>query len=217
MKVVAISDTHIRHLKYSIDIPDGDLLIHAGDGTFIGDEYEVKLWMDWFSSFPHKYKICIAGNHDKGFEETPELTRSLVPSNVIYLQDSEVTIDGIRIYGAPWSPTFGNNWAFNRDRGWAIREAWDKIPTGLDILITHGPPFGYGDDTKRGERIGCEDLYQVLMIKTTRYHICGHNHFGHGTYIIRDPITQELKTTVINASICDESYLPTNKPIVFDI
>lgn len=84
-------------------------------------------------------------------------------SNAIYLEDSEVNIEGIRIYGSPWQPTHSVGWAFNLDRGAPIRAKWELIPKGVDILVTHGPPYGHGDKLAYGgRRAGCEDLLEVV-------------------------------------------------------
>ena len=217
MKVCAISDTHLQHMKYDIEMPKADIVIHAGDATFIGDEKEIRAFNSWYSSLDYKYKLYTPGNHDIGFERYEGYYQSILSDKIIYLRDSEITIDGKRIYMAPWSPTFGTGWAFNSNRGPEIKEIWDTIPTGLDILVTHGPPYGYGDQVIEGDRVGCEDLLKAIVRTKPRFSICGHIHHSYGTYIIRDPVTKEPITTVINAAICDESYLPTNKPIVFEI
>lgn len=214
MRIVAISDSHLRHLKYDINIPHGDILIHAGDGTFVGDEYEIKLWLDWLASQDATHIVTIAGNHDWLPQKDSATFKTLIPSNVTYLQDSEVTVEGVRIYGAPWSPEFCQ-WAFNIPRGPAIKEKWDLIPPGLDILITHGPPFGYGDLSIHGERLGDEDLFDAIVLKRPKISIHGHIHAGRGVYHMRD-LHQYSQTMVVNAALCDEEYVPSNKPIVID-
>jgi len=55
MKIVFISDTHSRH--YHVDIPNGDMLIHAGDFSSRGTAHEVINFLNWFSNQPHKHKI----------------------------------------------------------------------------------------------------------------------------------------------------------------
>jgi len=55
------------------------------------------------------------------------------------VQDSSINIEGIKIYGSPWQPSY-HDWAFNLERGEAIRKKWDLIPGDTDVLITHGPP-----------------------------------------------------------------------------
>ena len=117
MKVVSVSDTHLFHDERNhLVIPDGDILIHAGDGTFRGTEKETIRWLDWMVSLPHSKKVFIAGNHDWMFQTDSERAKILaLERGLIYLQDSEVTIEGFRIYGSPWTPEFCN-WAFNVKR-----------------------------------------------------------------------------------------------------
>ena len=209
MKFVCISDTHMMHDR--VPIPDGDVLIHAGDFSMRGDLVEIAGFNAFLAGLPHKHKVVIAGNHDFLFERGPSLARAAL-INGIYLQDSEVTIDGVRIYGSPWQPAF-MDWAFNLERGPHIKEKWDLIPSGVQILVTHGPPFGYGDEvpqpTGAAERVGCADLLQAVKRLQPAYHVFGHVHEGYG-------ITKDEHTTFINASMCDGAYKPVNPPIVFD-
>jgi Icc-related predicted phosphoesterase len=205
MRIVAISDTHLRH---SIAIPDGDILIHAGDACIYGNSDELKNFGRWYSALPHKYKIYVAGNHDKILQYNPLKAKKLLPNNIIYLQDNFVDMNGIKIYGSPWQPWF-YDWAFNLSRGPEIKAKWDLIPNDTDVLITHGPPYGACDLLIDGSRVGCYDLLNRIKELNIKYHICGHIHYGYGESKIGN-------TTIINAAICDESYWPLNKPIVFD-
>jgi len=142
MKIVLISDTHGEH--NSIQIPSGDVLIHAGDLTPSGKSHEVESAAEWLGSLPHRHKIAIAGNHDLLFESNPTQATSLLRSaGVTYLQDSGVNVGGVSIYGSPWQPEY-MHWAFNVRRG-ELRRYWDKIPSKLDVLVTHGPPYGILD------------------------------------------------------------------------
>ena len=114
MKLACISDTHSLHRRIP-DIPDGDVLIHAGDCLGQGTLENIEVLNDWLGTLPHRYKIVIAGNHDWAFQETPELARQAL-TNAIYLEDSGVEIEGIRFWGSPWTPTF-MDWAFMLERG----------------------------------------------------------------------------------------------------
>lgn len=91
MRIVFISDTHGQH--NIVDIPSGDMLIHAGDLSSRGKIEEIKDFLNWFSNQPHKYKIFIAGNHDFFFErENQETINNTIPKNVIYLNNSGIEI-----------------------------------------------------------------------------------------------------------------------------
>ncbi len=205
MRIVAISDTHALHR--SVDIPPGDVLVHAGDITGHGAIDEVRGFNTFLATLPHPHKIVIAGNHDFCFEKDPVASRAEL-TNGIYLQDEAVEIGGIRFYGSPWQPWFFD-WAFNLQRGAEIRAKWDLIPSDTDVLITHGPPRGHGDMTCRGEAAGCDDLLEAVERVQPRVHIFGHIHEGAG-------VTLNGRTTFINASICDLAYRPVNAPVVYE-
>ena len=156
MKIVCISDTHGHHEK--LKLPEGDLIIHAGDISSRGLRSEISGFLSWFDALDFKYKIFIAGNHDYYFENELQITiEDLIPSDIIYLNDSGIEIEGHQFWGSPVQPWF-YNWAFNRHRGSDIRKHWNLIPQETDILITHGPAFGKLDVTVRGEHVGCADL-----------------------------------------------------------
>jgi predicted phosphodiesterase len=210
MKIVAISDTHMQH--DNLQLPEGDVLIHAGDSLSTGSIPELVVFLKWFATQPHARKILIAGNHDWVFEKTPGYCKELLWDSIIYLQDSGCTIDGVKFWGSPWQPTFFN-WAFNRDRGPEIRRYWDMIPRDTNVLITHGPPEGIRDQTRfHASRVGCEDLREVVLgLPRLKAHVFGHNHAGYGTQL------GDNGTLFVNASICNESYVPVNLPICFEI
>ncbi len=213
MKIVCLSDTH--NCSEQIAVPDGDILIHAGDATITGTIDEVVLFNEWFASLPHKYKIFVAGNHDWLFETNNKSARKLLDDSIIYLQDSFTEIENLKIYGSPWQPRFFD-WAFNLNRGAEIAEKWKLIPDDIDILITHGPPNGILDEVPRKyfvENTGCEDLLkrvEKLRLNKLKLHIFGHIHCGYGT-------AEKFGVKFINASNCDESYAPTNAPIIVDL
>ena len=208
MTIACLSDTHSLHHRIP-SIPDADILIHAGDISKYGDESQVVDFLHWFSALPHKHKIFIAGNHDFFFENKREVfIRTVIPDNVIYLNDSGCEINGIRIWGSPVTPEF-MNWAFNRKRGTEIQQHWNKIPENTDILITHGPPAGILDTTTNFQKTGCEDLLNTVLKIRPAFHIFGHIHEAHG-------IITQASTTFVNAAILDEKYRIKNKPIMID-
>ena len=205
IRLVAISDTHGLHRH--LTIPDGDILVHAGDITGHGQVEQVADFNEWLGTLPHRHKLVIAGNHDFCFEDQPVETAALL-TNCIYLFDEAITLDGLYFYGTPWQPWFFD-WAFNLRRGSEIRAKWELIPPETDVLITHGPPLGYGDLTSRGEYVGCADLLESVRQKRPKLHIFGHIHEGYG-------MTHNQHTTFINASSCTLQYQPAQRPIVYD-
>lgn len=208
MRIVLASDTHGKHHEFTL--PDGDLLIHAGDFTKRGELPEVTAFMQWLGSQPHPHKVLIAGNHDFLAERDPALFASLIPDGVHYLNDSGVELLGMKIWGSPVQPWF-YDWAFNRSRGADIQRHWDLIPAGTDILVTHGPPYGILDRTKLGQLVGCEDLTRTLerMHPKPRLHVFGHIHEAHG-------LLERDGTTYVNASVLNLEYKKTWEATVLD-
>lgn len=221
MKLVFISDTHMFHKKYSP--PKGDVLVHSGDFTVRGHPEEYFKFLEWLSQQPHKHKVFIAGNHDSCLENIgmgdlqrvhDELVevRGIDLTNIHYLRDSGVSIDGINFWGSPVQPEFCD-WSFQKKRGNDIRQTWDLIPENTDVLITHGPPYGHGDFVPRGKRhAGCIELLMAVMRIQPSIHCFGHIHEGYGW-----SKSDECKTKFINSSICNGDYEPLNKAIVVDI
>ena len=210
MKLICISDTHSLHLRIP-EIPDGDVLIHAGDCLGQGTLENIADFNDWLGTLPHRYKIVIAGNHDWAFQETPKQARQAL-NNAIYLEDSGIEIGGVRFWGSPWTPTF-LDWAFMLDRGEPLQEKWQLIPDNTDVLITHGPPRGIGDEANMGfksQNVGCADLLARTQELALKAHIFGHIHEGYGEY-------QQGRAKLINASTCNARYEPRNAPIVFEL
>ena len=208
LKFVAISDTHCRHLN--VKLPKGDVLLHAGDISYKGKKEEIVDFLLWFAKLPFKHKIFIAGNHDFYLEKEKETNiQSLIPEGVIYLNDSEVVIDGIKIWGSPVTPWFFN-WAFNRKRGKEIKKHWDKIPADTDIILTHGPAYGILDTVLNNTNTGCKDLLNTIERIKPKAHVFGHIHECYGA-------AKKKGTHYVNASVLNESYELVNKPIVFDI
>lgn len=203
-----MADTHLNR----VPVPDGDILIHAGDLTWFGTVFEMIQALDWLGSLPHSKKIFTLGNHDWLGLRDPYLFRSLVETakgELTYLQDYLVTVDGLKIYGSPYTPEFAG-WAFMLPRGEPLRQKWSRIPDDVDILITHGPPYGIGDLTEEGKHEGCEELLQRILEVRPRYHISGHIHESYG-------VVETYGITFINASVLNRANQLVNAPIVLEI
>lgn len=231
MKIVSISDTHTLHK--GVTIPECDVLIHSGDISTRGYKQEIINFLEWFSVQPSIHKILISGNHDfffdsqwKAFHSTDSQGNrhekivtsdqeikdllALYP-NIIYLNDSGVTIDGVNFWGSPVQPWF-HDWAFNRQRGEELKKHWDLIPDNTNVLITHGPPFGYGDYVlQTGQKVGCDELLKkIRTLKELKLNQFGHIHQGYGVY-------EDGGVKFINASILNEDYRIANKPIITEL
>uniref|UniRef100_A0A0N5BLI2 Metallophos domain-containing protein n=1 Tax=Strongyloides papillosus TaxID=174720 RepID=A0A0N5BLI2_STREA len=227
VRFVAISDTHEKLDEVLKHIPNGDVLLHAGDFTNYGDIGEVIKFNAELGKLPHKYKVVIAGNHELGFENGETMTKRQITTlnmlgmkkpyelltNCIYLCDKEIELFGLKIYGTPWHPMPG--YAFYRPRGQPILHKWNQIPSNIDILLTHTPPLGHGDfnswDKCDGVLAGCAELLNTVEMRIKpKYHVFGHIHQRRG-------VTTNGTTIFINAAICDHKLNSCYKPIIFDV
>lgn len=219
MKVCLISDTHEKHAQ--VELPEADLLIHAGDFTQRGDMTAIIDFNNWLGENKHKYKygiVVICGNHERKVdpdnnEYLPGLDRLLTHATL--LNEQMVTVNGYNIYGSPYTPEYGSGWAYIYDRAQGFKH-WDKIPECTDILITHGPPQDILDKVwGTGSGVGCYDLKRAAKRVRPRLHVFGHIHGSYGK--LRDG-----EILYVNASQCGEpewssgnrGYQVKNKPIV---
>lgn len=207
-RLILTSDTHTMHdqLVMPAALP-GDIFLHAGDFSYQGRVYELEAFELWLSSLDYDHKIMIAGNHDLSFETKPKLAYRVITTPTI-LDQTLVEVEGISIYGEPRQPEFFN-WAFNVPRH-KMKEVWDKVPTSIDVLLTHGPPYRAGDMNQEGDSVGCVYLREWIEKHQPKLVVCGHIHEGYGSYYIG-------KTQVVNASACTGSYKITNPPVVVEL
>ena len=218
MIITVISDTHGKHNEITQDLPGGDLLLHAGDISSMGYQHEVQQFCKWFNNVDnYDHKIFIAGNHDWGFQNNVEKIMEIVNSykTITYIQDETVSVGDdekmVNVYGSPWQPEF-YNWAFNLPKnGVELATKWDAIPDNTDILITHGPAFGVLDTVagKMWDNLGCQLLTDKIKTIKPKIHLCGHIHSGYGYFFDGD-------THFLNASVLNETYQYTNKPLTFE-
>ncbi len=220
MRITLIADTHTLHNK--LELPGGNMLIHAGDIMDSGyDQAEILEFCKWFSVQKYETLIFIAGNHDLKFENQLEDVKQIIQlfQNITYLQDEELVIgegenieSPITIYGSPWQPEFFD-WAFNLPRGGIeLKAKWEAIPDNTDILITHGPPQDYLDVSGppyNEPQLGCEILKIRIEKIRPKIHVFGHIHGGYGYKFVNG-------THFFNASVLNEQYRPVNKPITIE-
>jgi len=142
IRIVCLSDTHTRHLRKPV--PNGDILIHAGDFTNNGSPEQFQAFNDFLCMLPHRHKVVISGNHEAGLKgHSIDVIRKKMLPYCIYLQDSGVMLEGIRIWGSPWTGSGPAFWA-QQDSG-EMAQKWEQIPSSTDILVTHSPPFNIID------------------------------------------------------------------------
>jgi Icc-related predicted phosphoesterase len=218
-RITFISDTHLKHKQITSSLPGGDLILHAGDLTSMGYKHEIQQFCKWYKELKgYNFKVFVAGNHDMGFENHPEMTKEILDfyNDLIYLQDSSFGIydmdadKTVNIWGSPWQPEF-YNWGFNLPRnGPDLEEKWSWIPDNTDILVTHGPPWGHLDVSGYGTRdLGCELLLKRVEKIKPKIHVFGHIHGSYGYKF-------DGNTHYINACVLNEGYNFTNPPLTID-
>jgi Icc-related predicted phosphoesterase len=206
LRLVLLSDTHQLHRE--VDVPDGDILIHAGDFTMFSESIEAILdFNDWLGKLPHRHKIVVPGNHESFLEADPS-ERSLL-SNSTVLVNEGIEVEGLRIWGSPVTPMYGG--AFGMTAPKDRKRLYAQIPQGIDILVTHGPPFGILDsDPVSGLHAGCRELFDAVMDVRPKLHVCGHIHAAYGVF-------QTEHTTFVNASRLGLHSDPDGAPFVFEV
>jgi Icc-related predicted phosphoesterase len=163
-----------------------DVTIHSGDCSNYKDPYkneqEVRNFIEWYKHVPVANKIYVAGNHDTSIERALVTRADFTENGIIYLENESIEIDGLKIWGSPHTPTFGN-WAFMKARH-NLYKVWDNIPDDTDILIVHGPPKGILDlSTDRQhnlEMCGCSALRKRVEKINLKLMCFGHIHNSEG-------------------------------------
>jgi Icc-related predicted phosphoesterase len=211
--IIAVSDTHCNEPE----LPEGRILVHAGDFTIAGNRKETENAMRWLGRQAKKfdYVVCIPGNHDWFFYHAgARVSRQFIQDysgaeNIIYLVDEGTQLGQYYFWGSPWQPEFCN-WAWNAKRGAEIKKYWDMIPTNTDILITHGPPKNILDWVGK-DRVGCEELAVAVTRLRPKLHIFGHIHSAAGN------TATTMYTQHCNAALVDETYRLAHAPLILDI
>lgn len=212
MKICTLSDIH-GHLP---TVPECDLLLIAGDicppwdhAPWFQDQWLRSNLNPWLKSLPVKQVVMCWGNHDFIGEapEIPELACEI-------LTDRSFNYEGINIWGSPWQLPFCD-WAFNLPEE-ELAEKYNKIPDDTHVIITHGPPFGYGDlapphfQRTEWEHVGSKSLIKRMEAIKPLLVVTGHIHCSYGLF-------ESPYGLVMNASYVDEKYLPRNAIAIFEI
>jgi Icc-related predicted phosphoesterase len=186
MKLLHLSDTHCLHRKIR-DLPFADVLVHSGDISNSGTEEEVLDFINWLIELPYQHKIFVTGNNDLCLWDAENIED--LPENVHFLQDRNVTIDGIKFFGL----------------GYNHPEA--LIPADSDVVVTHEPPVMILDESA-GVHWGNVPLRNRILQVKPRYHLFGHAHNGYGT-VERDGIVFS------NAALLDDMNRLVGNPKIF--
>lgn len=184
VRILHISDTHGLHrmIEGSFPMPDADILIHTGDFTDKGLLEEIQDFNDWIGEHQrYKHRIIIFGNHEYKSPIHPKDVKALV-SNAIVLEHEGVEICGLKIFGSSWVP--GHKASAPGDIG-KVPHRFHEIPDGIDILLTHGSPFGIMDYCELGDMPhwgGSKSLRQEIFRAKPRAHFFGHMHEQRGVW-----------------------------------
>ncbi|HMC64192.1 MAG TPA: metallophosphoesterase [Gemmataceae bacterium] len=207
MRICAVADLH----GFLPEIPACDLLLIAGDicpatdhSLFFQIEWLATEFRAWLSRRTMPV-VAIWGNHDLIGEHAPELVPRL-PWTL--LQDSATEFGGLKIYGSPWQLRFFD-WAFNLDEP-ELAQKWALIPEDTDILLLHGPPYGFGDWVGRGKHEGSPSLRERIFQVRPKLAVFGHIHEGRGRWF-------EDGVMLANVTLMDEAYRPVHEPAMFEL
>ena len=245
LKICHVSDTHGAKFHTKLIIPECDVLIHSGDVGGRTTPLELQEFLSWFNKQPADLKIFVAGNHDlcldkvwsnSGTDSINQLIRQQLHADaksvlaqypdIKYLDNTDYVYKGIKFYGSPITPSFHRkNWAFNADKGEEISKYWARIPSDVDVLITHGPPYGildlipesYKSTPEEDVHRGCEDLYAVIKKRliSLKLHCFGHIHDG-PTGVVIHQVSATRRPLFSNGAILSNNYtlVLKNPPII---
>lgn len=173
-QIAVFADTHGMHRK--LPIKEVDIAIHLGDACTFGNNVQFTDFLDWFSNYPAKYKLFVAGNHELQWELEPDGFLELFPQNIIFLENRSICLEGINFLSVParmalhYYPKI-------------------KLPKKTDFLLTHAPPKDVLDNG-----FGCPILKKFVNKLKPSYHLFGHIHETAGQTI------SESKTIFMNTS-----------------
>jgi len=225
-RLLFISDTHTQQGQLTMQVIEArpDILVHSGDFCGNGERIsEVGDFADWCAMLLRKgyvkHVVVVAGNHDQPLDETcrwvqggrqeaPQMARDrLKRAGVLYLQDEATSVMGLLFYGTPWVNRCGD-WAFMIDDPGQDERIFNRVRDGLDVLVTHSPPFGILDEISWP---GSKGLRRAIERARPRVHVFGHNHPSYGMLLTT------FGVLCINAATCDSENRPKHAAIVLDL
>ncbi len=150
MRILHLSDTHSYHTRLR-NLPEADIVVHSGDFCMAGSEQKALDFLNWFCDLPYRHKIFICGNHDECLYGNDI---NGLDSNVHYMCNSGIEIEGVKFYGVPmfFVDCLTDQQKLN----------YERIPPDTDVLITHAPAHGILD------RDGSIHLARKIFLKSCR-------------------------------------------------
>ena len=197
MRILHLSDTHAAHHRL-LELPEADVVVHSGDFCMVGEEREALDFFNWFCDLPYRHKIFISGNHDSCLYRADI---DGLDSNVHYLCNSGIEIEGLKFYGVPM---FMEDCISDRQT-----RHYSNIPKDTDVLITHSPAYGILD-LDDDFNYGSEEILMKLSDLHLKAHLFGHIHGQHG-------MTEQNGIIFSNGAIMNDDYSKLNMPNIIEI
>lgn len=246
MRIVHASDIH-GHFD-EVQISECDIFAYTGDiGDRVTSVDDLKKFLEWMMAAPAKVRVWIPGNHDHILDPTwvdkmrdkgsvegllalqkyLDAKELISKYNVKYLLNRDYVYEGVKFYGSPYSPSFHRErWAFNADRGEEIMKHWNKIPSDVNVLLTHTGPLGIMDvvptdrrsDWHKDGHVGCENLGEVIknrLIKL-KLHCFGHIHDNYGIQLLKVSNTRSVLFSN-GACVSNQTKIIINKPLIINL
>ena len=188
MKILCLSDKECESLWdfYAPEKVAGyDIIIACGD---LKAEY-----LSFLCTMCNIPVFYVPGNHDSSYEKYP-------PEGCENIDGRIVSYKGLRLMGLGGSMKYtrGRYQYTEEEMRRRIRRLSRKVRKagGVDIIVTHAAPAGYGDDADPAHR-GFTCFTAMLHEFRPKYLVHGHVHLTYGRHIQR--IHQYEYTTIINA------------------
>lgn len=214
VRILAIADEVVESLWGDrVRALAPDLVIAAGDLPWD--------YLEFMTSRLDVPLVFVPGNHD------PELSKAKAhrcglfldaglpaaaprPQGGLNADETVMDVAGLRIAGlggcvkyrpGPHQYTQREHARRGRRLMRAVRRAQRRSPGDVDILVTHAPPRGLGDDDDRPHE-GIEALHAILEELQPRLHLHGHIH-PHGRTMADRTLGRTLIRNVIPYRVID--------------
>ena len=190
MKILVVADEESAYLwdHYRPGRLTGiDLILSAGD---LKPEY-----LSFLVTMANRPLLYVHGNHDVVYQKRP-------PEGCDCIDDKLVTVNGLRILGLGGARMYnGGPYQYTeKQMERRIRRLRWKLhrSKGVDIVLTHAPPAGYGDAEDIAHR-GFEAFLPLMDRYQPSYLIHGHVHKSYSVHTFSREV-QYTSTTVINGA-----------------
>ena len=177
MKILAVSDEECPALwDYYVPgrLKDYDLIISCGD---LKPDY-----LSFLVTMGRAPVLYVHGNHDGRYESRP-------PEGCDSIDDCFVVYNGLRILGLGGCRKYhpGLHQYTEAEMRRRIRRLKFQLwrHKGVDIVVTHAPPAGVGDDDDPAHW-GFESLLELIDKYHPTYLLHGHVHMTYGQNMVRE-------------------------------